>query len=78
MNRDLRTLSRPRADATIEGNEAIYAAVSRIANTVASMPMHFYKGYDIQTDHPMERLVSLEPNPNFSAFSWRSRSSRRA
>ena len=69
--RDLRTVPRVRADATIQGNEAIYAAVSRIANTVASMPMHIYKGFEIQRDHPLERLVSLEPNPNFSAFTWR-------
>ena len=69
--RDLRMVNRPRADQTIGGNEAIYAAVSRIANTVASMPMHFYKGYEIQTEHPLERLVNLEPHPNFSAFSWK-------
>ena len=69
--RDLRTVPRVRADATIQGNEAIYAAVSRIANTMASMPMHIYKGFEIQRDHPLERLVSLEPNPNFSAFTWR-------
>ena len=69
--RDLRMVTRPRADQTIGGNEAIYAAVSRIANTVASMPMHFYKGYEIQKDHPLERLVNLEPHPNFSAFSWK-------
>ena len=67
-SRDLRMINRPRADRTIEGNEAIYAAVSRISNTVASMPMHLYKGYEIQTDHPLERLVSLEPHPNFTAF----------
>ncbi len=69
--RDLRNIQRPRADATIQGNEAIYAAVSRIANTVASMPMHFYRGFEIQKDHPMERLVNLEPNPNFTAFTWK-------
>jgi glucuronate isomerase len=45
--------------------------VSRISNTMASMPMHLYKGYEIQTGHPLERLVSLEPHPNFSAFSWK-------
>ncbi|MBR4711512.1 MAG: phage portal protein [Clostridia bacterium] len=68
---DLRGINRPRADRTIEGNEAIYAAVSRIANTVASMPMHLYKGYEIAKDSPLERLISLEPHPNFTAFSWR-------
>lgn len=70
-SRDLRTVNRPRADNTIQGNEAIYAAVSRIANTMASMPMHLYKGYELQTNHPLERLVGLEPNANFSAFSFR-------
>ena len=70
-SRDLRMINRPRADRTIEGNEAIYAAVSRISNTMASMPMHLYKGFEIQTDHPLERIVSLEPHPNFSAFSWK-------
>ena len=69
--RDLRTFNRPRADRTIEGNEAIYAAVSRISNTMASMPIHFYKGYEIQKNHPLERLINLEPHPNFSAFSWK-------
>ena len=61
-SRDLRMINRPRADRTMEGNEAIYAAVSRISNTIASMPMHLYKGFKIQEDHPLERLVSLEPH----------------
>lgn len=69
--RDLRQLTRPRADRTIEGNEAIYAAVSRISNTIASMPVHLYKGYEIQTSHPLERLINLEPHPNFTAFTWK-------
>ena len=70
-SRNLRMLNRPRADMTIQGNEAIYAAVSRISNTIACMPIHLYKGYEIQEDHPLERLISLEPHPNFTAFTWR-------
>ena len=69
--RNLRMLNRPRADATIQGNEAIYAAVSRISSTIAAMPIHYYKGYEIQANHPLERLMSLEPHPNFTAFGWR-------
>ena len=68
---DLRNINRPRADRTIEGNEAIYAAVSRISNTLASMPMHLYKGFELQAGHPLERLVALEPNPNYTAFGFR-------
>ena len=70
-SKDMRSILRPRADATIQGNEAIYAAVSRISNTIASMPLHFYKGFEIQRDHPLERLVNLEPHPNFTSFSWK-------
>ena len=69
--KNLRWLNRPRADKTIEGNEAIYAAVSRISNTLASMPVHLYKGFELATGHPLERLVSLEPNPNFTAFNFK-------
>ena len=69
--RNLRYVNRPRADRTVEGNEAIYAAVSRISNTVASMSMHLYKGWEIQKNHPLERLVALEPHPGYSAFGWR-------
>ena len=70
-NRNLRWINRPRADNTIQGNEAIYAAVSRIANTVASLPMHIYKDYMLVPEHPLERLLNLEPNPNFTAFGFR-------
>lgn len=65
-----RGIQRPRADRTIEGNEAIYAAVSRIANTMATLPMHLYRGHEVAAGHPLERLVSLQPNPNFSAFGF--------
>ena len=63
-------VSRTRADNTMRGNEAIYAAVSRIANTVASMPLHLYKGHELQVGHPLERLVAFEPNSNFTPFGF--------
>ena len=66
----LRPFSWLRADATLKGNEAIYAAVSRISNTMASMPLHLYKGYERQDAHPLERLVAFEPNVNFTPFSF--------
>lgn len=66
----LRSVQRTRADATIRANEAIYAAVSRIANAVASMPLHLYKGYELQARHPLERLVSYAPNESFTPFSF--------
>lgn len=59
-----------RGDNSIGGNEAIYAAVSRIANTVACMPMHLYQGSILQADHPLERLVARSPNDNFTPFGF--------
>ncbi len=62
---------RVRADSTMRGNEAIYAAVSRIANALASMPLHLYKGYELAVDHPVERLVGYAPSENCSPFAFK-------
>lgn len=62
------SITRPRADVTLQGHEAIYAAVTRIANTVASIPVHVYKGREQQDTHPLEKLLNLSPNPSMSAY----------
>lgn len=62
------SITRPRADVTLQGHEAIYAAVTRIANTVASIPVHAYKGRERQDTHPLEKLLNLSPNPSMSAY----------
>lgn len=67
----MRSITRPRADATLQGCEAIYAAVTRIANTMASIPVHVYKGWERQTQHPLERLLNLSPNPSMSAYTFK-------
>lgn len=55
----------------LTGSEAIYAAVSRIANTMACMPLHLYKGYEPQYADPRERCVAYAPNPNITPYSWK-------
>lgn len=62
------SITRPRADVTLQGHEAIYAAVTRIANTVASIPVHVYKERERQDTHPLEKLLNLSPNPSMSAY----------
>ena len=62
------SITRPRADVTLQGHEAIYAAVTRIANTVASIPVHVYKGRERQDTHSLEKLLNLSPNPSMSAY----------
>lgn len=65
-----KSVRRMHADRMLGGYEAIYAAVSRIANTVASMPLHLYQGHRIAADNLCEGLVSYAPNPNFSPFTF--------
>ena len=68
---ELTSVPRTRADFALSGSEAIYAAVSRISNTVASLPIHLYKGQELQADHELERLIAYAPNPCHTAFSFR-------
>lgn len=52
----------------LKGSEAIYSAVSRIANTLACMPVHLYKDYVIARDDRRERLIGFAPNPDLTPF----------
>lgn len=65
-----RPIRRLRADRTLTGYEAIYAAVSRIANTMASMPLHLYSGQTIQSEDAREKMISFAPNPNMTPFAF--------
>ncbi len=55
---------------SLEGSEAIFAAVTRISNTLASMPFRLYKGFDEQKDHPLSRLLSYQPRPGMTPFTF--------
>ncbi len=60
-----------RADRYMTASEAIYAAVSRVANTVACMPLHLYKGMELHRQDPLEKLIAYSPNPRMTAFMFR-------
>lgn len=66
----MRGVYRTRADMDMTGSEAIYAAVSRISNTIAQLPMHLYKGQEIQQEHPLERLAAFAPNDVMTAYQY--------
>ena len=55
----------------LRGSEAIYAAVSRIAHTVACMPLHLYKGYEIQPEDRREMCVAYAPNATCTPYTWK-------
>lgn len=67
----MRSARQTRADFTLRNSEAIYAAVSRISNTIAALPIHLYKGQELQADHELERLIAYAPNPYMTPFVFR-------
>ena len=68
---DVRGVWRTRADYMMTNSEAIYAAVSRISNTIASLPIHLYRDREVMKEHPLEQLIAYRPNPSMTAFTFR-------
>ena len=50
-------------NSTLETNENIFSVVSRLSNTLSSLPFKKYLNYDQQFDEEMDRLVYY-PNKN--------------
>lgn len=64
----LRPVTQVRGDYTLRGSEAIYSAVSRIANAMAMLPVHLYRDRKIQADDWRERLVNYQPNATMTPY----------
>ena len=62
--------SRRSADYFLSASEAISAAASRIANTVATAPLHLYRHEIIQWGHSLDRLIHWAPGPGMTGFSF--------
>lgn len=67
----MRNASTSRADWSLSSSEAIYAAVSRISNQMAMLPLHLYKNQDIVKDDPLEKLVSYMPNATMTPYTFK-------
>lgn len=56
------------------GVGAVYACVSKIAGTIASLPFHVYRvsgdRREIDRDHPAFELLAESPQPNMTAFQF--------
>lgn len=61
-----RGVTRLRGDYTMRNSELIFAAVSRIANSLSAMPISLYKG-DKKWQNEVSNLVSLSPNPSMTS-----------
>ena len=55
-----------RGDYTLANSELIFAAVSRISNSLSAMPVRLYKGPNRQGGR-LADLVGFSPNPNMTA-----------
>lgn len=64
----MRNVTGNRADWSLSTSEAIYAAVARIANTVAMLPLHLYHNQEIAVDDWREKLVSYMPNGTMTPY----------
>ena len=53
----------------------VYACVRVIAETIASLPLNVYENTDHgsvkASEHPLQRLLHDEPNPEMTSFIWR-------
>ena len=60
-----------RASVEMVSNETIYAAVTRIANALATMPVRLYKGTELMRDDLRDELLSLRPNQRQGAYMFK-------
>lgn len=52
---------------SLETNEEIFGVITRLANTLSSLPVHLYHNYQ-ENDDNVASLVRMQPNPSQSAF----------
>ena len=55
----------------LASNETIFAAVSRLANSIGGMPIKLLdKNYRLITNHRVADMVMNQPNPNMSSMDF--------
>lgn len=60
-----------RTNHTLATNETIFSAVSRLSNSLASLPLKLMDGnFSHITDHPIADLLANSPNPNMNSFEF--------
>ena len=66
------TFWRPQGDLSLEGSEGIFAAVTRLSNILASIPLLVFKDNQPCPEHPVSRLLSYEAAPGITPFLYKS------
>ncbi|PHA00935.1 phage portal protein [Bacillus pseudomycoides] len=60
---------RKRADITLATNETIFSAITRLSNTMASMPLKLYHNY-VPVDSDLGDMISNAPNGNSTSLDF--------
>lgn len=55
-------------NSTLTTNVEIFSIISRLANTISSLPIHLYRNYK-ETHNNVSDLLTTEANPSMSSFS---------
>ncbi|WP_028392730.1 phage portal protein [Bacillus cihuensis] len=50
-------------------NETIFSVISRLSNTLSSLPLKLYKNFDIELNQAADVIIN-NPNTNMSGFEW--------
>lgn len=56
---------------TAQGISAVYACVAAISETVASLPLHLFKGEEKARNHSLYRVLHDQANPEHTALEFR-------
>lgn len=56
-------------NSTLATNETIFSAITRLSNSMSSLPLKLYKNYEIQNTEIAD-LLTTEPNPNMTGFDF--------
>lgn len=62
---------RGRGDASLEGSEGIFAAVTRLSNILASVPMTIYRDGRPDKEHYLAKLLNHEVAPGMTPFMYK-------
>lgn len=56
-------------NSTLATNETIFSVITRLSNSMASLPIKLYQNYDVVNNQVADVLIN-EPNPNITSFEF--------
>jgi HK97 family phage portal protein len=57
-------------NSTLATNETIFSVITRLSNSLASLPLKLYKNYDLVTNHQASDVLINSPNQNMTSFEF--------